>query len=208
YSLFSLPPATLKVEAVHDRTRGSARLAEEGKRREATKGATPMRGTTLTGLCRVVVLTMAFGVCVWPASPARARGVGDDGGPPPGAESAEAEKSLTPFPFKLGGVLNPTFPQATSLATLTLTTGAYRQIYRFEVRTVEAPENPQLNAEQVLKDLDKYLIQLHLVGEKDLLTKIGQALPDTPLTINGLLTRGDRQLRILRVDGVSQEGRP
>ena len=167
-----------------------------------------MRGTTLTVLSRAVVLTMALGWYVLPASPARAHGVSGEGSSPPGAERAEAEKSLTPFPFKLGGVLNPTFPQAPSLATLTLTTGAYRQIYRFEVRTVEAPENPQLNAAQVLKDLDKYLIQLHLVGEKDLLTKVEQALPDTPMTITGLLTRGDRQLRILRVDGGSQEGRP
>jgi hypothetical protein len=167
-----------------------------------------MRRTMATVVCRAVVLTLACGVCVWPVSPARAHGVGGGGGSPPGAESAEAEKSLTPFPFKLGGVLNPTFPQATSLAMLTLTTGAYRQIYRFEVRTVEAPENPQLNAEQVLKSLDQYLIQLHMVGEKDLLTKIGQALPDTPMTITGLLTRGDRQLRLLGVDGVSQDGRP
>jgi hypothetical protein len=91
---------------------------------------------------------------------------------------------------------------------LTLTTGAYREIYRFEVRAVEAPENPQVDTQQVLKSLAKYLVQLHLVGEKDLLTKIGQSLPDTPMTITGLLTPGDRQLRILSVDGVSREGRP
>jgi hypothetical protein len=167
-----------------------------------------MLRTTLTGLCRAVVLTMAFGLCVWPASAAPAHGVGGDGGFSPGAEDADWEKSLTPFPFKLRGVLNPMFPDAARLAMLTLTTGAYREIYRFEVRAVETPENPQMDTHQVLKSLDKYLVQLHLVGEKDLLTKIGQSLPDTSMTITGLLTPGDRQLRILSVDGVSREGRP
>jgi hypothetical protein len=167
-----------------------------------------MRRTTPTGLCRAVVLTMAFGLCVWSASAAPAHGVGGEGGFSPGAEGADAEKSLTPVPFKLRGVLNPMFPGAARLAMLTLTTGAYHEIYRFEVRAVEAPENPQLDSKQVLKSLDQYLIQLHLVGEKALLTKIGQSLPDTPMTITGLLTRGDRQLRILSVDEVSREGRP
>jgi len=187
---------------------GSARLEKGEKRQEAKKGAMPMRRTTLRGLCRAVVLTMALGWCGWPASAALAHGVGSEGGFAPGAEGAAAQKSLTPFPFKLRGVLNPTFPGAARLAMLTLTTGAYREIYRFEVRAVEAPENPQVDTQQVLKSLDQYLVQLHLVGEKDLLTKIGQSLPDTPMTITGLLTPGDRQLRILSVDGVSREGRP
>jgi hypothetical protein len=161
----------------------------------------------LTVLCRAVVLTMAFELCVWPASPARAQGVGSDGGFSPGAERADSAKSLTPIQFKLEGVLNPMFPDAARLAMLTLTTGAYRETYRFEVRAVEAPENPQMNTTQVLKSLDKYLIQLHLVGEQGLLTKIRQTLADTPMTITGLFTPGDRQLRILRVDGVSRDGR-
>jgi hypothetical protein len=164
--------------------------------------------TMLTVLCRAVVLMMAFGLCVWPASPARTQGVSSDGGFSPGADGADSEKSLTPIQFKLGGVLNPMFPDAARLAMLTLTTGAYRETYRFEVRTVEAPENPQMNTNQVLKSLDKYLVQLHLVGEQDLLTKIGQTLPDTPMTITGLLTPGDRQLRILSVDRFSRDGRP
>ena len=166
-----------------------------------------MLRTTLTGLCRAVVLLMAFGVWVGPASPARAQGLSGDGEFSPGAESADSAKSLRPFQFKLGGVLNPMFPDAARLAMLTLTTGSYRETYRFEVRTVEAPENPQLNTTEVLKSLDKYLIQLHLVGEQDLLTKIHQSLPDTPMTITGLLTPGGRQLRILSVDGVSRDGR-
>jgi len=166
-----------------------------------------MLSPTLTGWCRAGVVLLAVGVWGGPAAPARAHGLNGYGGFSPGGESAAAAKSLTPIPFKLGGVLNPMFPEAARLAMLTLATGAYRETYRFEVRTVEAPENPQLNPTQVLQSLAQYLIQLHLVGEPALLTKIRQTLPDTPLTLTGLLTPGDRQLRILRVDGVSRAGR-
>jgi len=166
-----------------------------------------MLRTTLTVWYRAVVLMMAFGLCVWPASPARAQGLSSDGGFSPGADRADSAKSLTPIQFKLGGVLNPMFPDAARLTMLTLATGAYRETYRFEVRTVEAPENPQMNINQVLKSLDKYLVQLHLIGEQGLLTKIRQTLPNTPMTITGLLTPGDRQLRILSVDAVSRDGR-
>ena len=167
-----------------------------------------MLRTTLTVLCRAVVLLMVFSLCVGPASSARAQGFGGYGGFVPGEESADSENSLTPFQFKLGGVLNPTIPDAASLAVLKMTVGTYRETYWFEVRTVEAPENPQMSTNQVLKSLNKYPVQLHLVGEKDLLTKIGQSLPNTPVTVTGLLTRRDRQLRVLSVAGFSLDGRP
>jgi hypothetical protein len=167
-----------------------------------------MRRTPLTVLCRAVALLVAFGLCVWPASPARAQGYGGYGGFSPGSESADSENSRAPFQFKLGGVLNPTSPHAASLAMLTLTVGSYHEIYRFEVRTAEAPEYPEMSTNQVLKSLDKYVVQLHLVGDRDLLTKIGQSLPDTPVTVTGLLIRRYRQLQILSVDVFSRDGRP
>jgi hypothetical protein len=118
----------------------------------------------------------------------------------PGAESADSENSRAPFQFILSGVLNPTSPNAASLAMLTLTVGNYREIYRFEVRTVETPDTPQMSTNQVLKSLTKYVVQLHVVGDKALLTKIGQSLPGTPITITGLLIRKYRQLQIVSVD--------
>lgn len=167
-----------------------------------------MRRTTLTVLCCTVALLVAFGLCVWPAFPAHAQGYGGYGGFSPGAESADSENSRAPFQFKLGGVLNPTIPNAASLAMLTLTVGSYREIYRFEVRTAEAPEYPEMSTNQVVKSLNKYVVQLHLIGDKELLTKIGQALPDTPVTVTGLLTRRYRQLQILSVDVFSLNGHP
>jgi hypothetical protein len=159
-----------------------------------------------TGPYNAVVLLLAFGLSAWPASLARAQGIGGTyGGFAPGAESTDSENSRAPFQFTLGGVLNPPSPQAASLATLTLRVGNYREIYRFEVRTAQAPEYPEMNTNQVLKSLTKYVIQLHVVGDKELLTKIGQSLPGTPLTVTGLLIRRYRQLQILSVDVFSMD---
>jgi hypothetical protein len=47
-----------------------------------------------------------------------------------------------------------------------------------------------------------------LVGDKELMTKIGQSLPNTPMTLNGLLIRRYRQLQILTVDVFSMDGQP
>jgi hypothetical protein len=155
----------------------------------------------LTVLCRTAVLLMVFGLFGGAPSSARAQGFSIPyGGFAPGAESADSENSRAPFQFILSGVLNPPSPQAASLATLTLRVGDYREIYRFEVRTATAPEFPEMNTTQVLKSLDKYVVQLHVVGDKVLLTKIGQSLPGTPITVTGLLIRKYRQLQIVGVD--------
>ena len=151
-----------------------------------------------TVLCRAAVLLMIFGRCG--GAPSSARAQGGYPGFMPGSESADSENSRAPFQFILRGVLNPPSPQAASLATLTLRVGDYREIYRFEVRAVEAPDTPQMSTNQVLKSLDKYVVQLHVVGDKVLLTKIGQSLPGTPITVTGLLIRKYRQLQIVSVD--------
>jgi len=160
-----------------------------------------------TGPCDAAVLLMAFGLCTWATASARAQGIGAPyGGFAPGAESTDSENSRAPFQFTLDGVLNPPSPQAASLATLTLRVGDYREIYRFEVRTAQAPEFPEMNTTQVLKSLAKYVVQLHVVGDKELLTKIGQSLPGTPITVTGLLIRRYRQLQILSVDVFGMNG--
>jgi hypothetical protein len=153
---------------------------------------------TLTVLCRAVVVLMGFDLCGGVTSSAHAQAL--YGGFMPGAESADSENSRAPFQFILKGVLNPPSPQATSLATLTLRVGDYHEIYRLEVQTVEAPNDPQMSTNQVLKSLNKYVVQLHVVGDKELLTKVGQSLPGTPITVTGLLIRKYRQLQIVSVD--------
>ena len=160
------------------------------------------------GLGHSVATLLVLGLCLFPDSLALAQGPIPNipfGG---GGESTDSENSRWPFQFKLAGVLNPTTPDPNSLATVTLTVGTYREIYKFEVRTAEAPDYPRMSTNQVLKSLGKYVVQLHLVGDKELMSKIGQSLPDTPLTLEGLFIRRYRQLQILSVDVFSMDGHP
>src|SRR5262247_1501006 len=146
----------------------------------------PVLRIALAGFCHFVALMLVSALCLLPASSALAQGAIPNipfGG---GGESTDSENSRWPFQFKLGGILNPTTPDPNSLATVTLTVGTYHEIYKFEVRTAEAPDYPKMNTNQVLKSLGKYVVQLHLVGDKELMSKIGQSFPGTPLTLEGL----------------------
>jgi hypothetical protein len=52
----------------------------------------------------------------------------------------------------------------------------------------------------VLRNLGKYVVQMHLAGTKDLLSQVGQAYPGTLITVEGLFTPRSRQFVILSVD--------
>ncbi len=167
-----------------------------------------MPRTKRTVFYRAVVLMVILGTCALLPSSVLAQGAIPSmpfGG---AGESFDSENSRLPFQFKLGGILNPTTPDTNSLAIITLAVGTYREIYKFEVRTAEAPDYPKMSTNQVLKSLGKYIVQIHLMGDRELLSKVGQSLPDTPITMVGLFTRRYRQLQILSVDMFSLDGHP
>jgi hypothetical protein len=160
--------------------------------------------TPLTVLCRTVVLMVISGTCaLLPSSvlaqvPVLPFGLGPDGG----------ENSRAPFRLILRGVLNPTSPNPERMALVPLTVGTYREVYQFEVRTAAIPDYPQESPRQVLRNLTKYVVQMHLAGTKELLSKVGQAYPGTPITVEGLFTPRSRQFVILSVDVFSLDGHP
>ena len=53
-----------------------------------------------------------------------------------------------------------------------------------------------------------YVVQMHLAGTKELLSKVGQAYPGIPITVEGLFTPRSRQFVILSVDVFSLDGHP
>jgi len=166
-----------------------------------------MRRTTLAVLCRAVVLMVVVGVYLSSPSSTRAQygggqfGWGADGG-------ADSETSRAPFRLILSGVLNPTTPNMERVALVPLTVGTYREIYQFEVRTAEIPDYTQASPRQVLRNLSKYVVQMHLAGTKELLSKVGQAYPGTPITVEGFFTPRSHQFVILNVDVFSPDGHP
>ena len=152
--------------------------------------------------CRAVILLLTFGLSVWPASSAHCQiGFGMSGAAGSiGSDSADSENSRTPFTVKLTGVLNPTTPKPDSLAVLEMTVGNFGEHYHFEVQAIEFPEDPEANPTQLLQSLRKYKVQMIAVGDKHTLTKLGQAFPNSPMSVVGLFRRRYRTFQVTDVD--------
>ncbi len=95
---------------------------------------------------------------------------------------------------------DPPTPNRERLALVPMAVGTYHALYQFEVRTAELPDESQGSPCYVLRNLSKYVVQMHLASTKDLLSKVGQAYPGTPITVDGLFTPRSRQFVILSVD--------
>jgi hypothetical protein len=128
------------------------------------------------------------------------------GGLPGAGESADSENSRVPFKLILEGVLNPTLESEHNLATLQMTVRGFREYYQFAVRRAEVPEFPQTSPKEVLASLEKYKVQLKALGDKELLSRIGQALPGTPMRVVGFFTRRYRELQVVDVEVFGTDG--
>jgi hypothetical protein len=125
-----------------------------------------------------------------------------------GSENVESENSLTPFKVKLRGILNAT-AGGKSLGMVTLGITTYRGKYDFAVVTAEAVDNPRISGSAILQQYKNQKKDLNLAGPKELLSKIGQAEPGTPLAIVGFLRQRDKTLQLTDVEilGTSTEAR-
>ncbi|HEV8716345.1 MAG TPA: hypothetical protein VGX03_26425 [Candidatus Binatia bacterium] len=130
-------------------------------------------------------------------------------GPGVGAgENDWSENSKTPFRIKLSGVINTQPEEQTlqpgeeSLGVVILRVGVYDETYQFEVVTAEAIDNPRVSARMILQQVRKYGVDFDLTGPKDLLSKVGQAEPGTPLTLIGLFRQYNRTLILQNVETI------
>ena len=125
----------------------------------------------------------------------------------PGAgESADSENSNFPFKLIMEGVLNPMLENERNLAILTMTVRGFREHYQFAVRRAALPELPQSSPKTVLDSLDKYKVQMKILGNKELMDKIGQSLPGTPMKVTGFFTRKYRELTVVDVEVFGKDG--
>jgi len=113
-------------------------------------------------------------------------------------ENPESEFRQEPFKIKLSGFIN-TKPDEESLAVVTLGIGLYRETYQFEVVKAEAIDYPRVSAHAILQQVRKHTIDFDLIGPKEMLSKIGQAEPGTPLALVGMYRPRDRTLQLLSV---------
>src|SRR5262249_7406539 len=123
-----------------------------------------------------------------------------------GSENVESENSLTPFKIKLRGVLNAT-ARGKSLGMVTLGIATYGEKYDSDVVTAEAVDDPRASGSMILRQYKDLKRDLNLSGPKELLSKIGQAEPGTPLMIVGFLRQRDKTLQLTAVEvlGTSTE---
>jgi hypothetical protein len=132
-------------------------------------------------------------------------------GPGPGVGAGEnewSENAKTPFRVKLSGIINTQPEEATlqtgeaNLGLATLRVGAFNETYQFEIVKAEAMDNPQVSARMILQQLHRYSVDFDLTGPKDLLSKVGQAEPGTPLTLIGWFRQYNRTLILQEVETI------
>lgn len=116
-----------------------------------------------------------------------------------GGDNAEAESSLIPFKIMLRGALN-TPARADSLGYVQFSIPAYHTTYDFDVLTAQAVDDARITAWAILQQYKNGKQPLILAGPKELLSKIGQAEPHTPLQITGFLQQRRKTLRLTKVE--------
>ena len=120
-----------------------------------------------------------------------------------GGDNVESETSMTPFKVKFRGILNAT-ARGKSLGVVTLGISTYREKYDFDVMTAEAIDNPRISGSTIVRQYKDRKKELNLAGPKELLSKIGQAEPGTPLSLVGFLRQRDKTLQLTSVETLGE----
>lgn len=132
---------------------------------------------------------------------------GQYGGSPPAATGigvgSVGDGSRFPFRVKLSGTLNPTTPKEGSIKVTTLAISGYRETYQFEIMSAEAVDDKQIPRAAIVPQIVSSSFDFRLVGQKELLSKIGQSLPNTPVTIIGYFQQRRRDLTLESVETIS-----
>lgn len=127
-------------------------------------------------------------------------GVGGLGTGKPGTDD---ENSRFPIKVRLEGFLRymPAVSQRPELDVVTLGIARYGEQYPFVLVAIEAVDLPRLTPRRLLRIVKKWQLNFDIVGPEDLLSDVAQALPGTPLTIEGFLTPRKRTFQLWSVEG-------
>jgi hypothetical protein len=116
-----------------------------------------------------------------------------------GGDNVEAEGSLIPFKIMLRGAINAP-ARDDSLGYVRLSIAEYKETYDFDVMTAQALDDARITAWAILQQYKNGKTNLILDGPKELLSKIGQAEPRTPLILTGFLQQRRKTLRLTKVE--------
>ena len=128
-----------------------------------------------------------------------------------GGDNPASENARTPFQVRFKGFINSR-PDSDSLALVSLGIARFSETYQFEVIEVKAMTLPEhiVNSRQILQQAGKYDVDYNVIGPNDLLSKIAQAQPGTPLQIEAMFQQRRRKLTLLSVEQINivREGDP
>ena len=146
----------------------------------------------------VVTLCVLFPASTYPFGVGT--GVGGLGTGKPGTDD---ENSRFPIKVRLEGFLRymPAVSQRPELDVVTLGIARYGEQYPFVLVAIEAVDLPRLTPRRLLRIVKKWQLNFDIVGPEDLLSDVAQALPGTPLTIEGFLTPRKRTFQLWSVEG-------
>jgi hypothetical protein len=139
----------------------------------------------------------AVSLCLSPSAQAQpVFGVGD--------ENPWSESSMSPFEVRISGVIKSSSTKE-PLAEVKLGIAQFHEEYRFDITSMNAPAFPQVSARQMLPRKGSRQYDFNLIGPRDLLSKIAQAQPDTPLRIVGMYVRRDQRLQLVSVEVMGED---
>jgi hypothetical protein len=143
----------------------------------------------------IVLLALAMIALLSVSTFAQAPGVG--------YSRPEAESSRTPFKIKMSGFIN-TQPEDENSA-IKFSIGIYRETYQFEITSIEAVDRERTTARAIIDPTEHREVAFDMTGPKNLLSKIAQAQPGTPLAITGFLQQRERKIQVTEVEVIGFE---
>lgn len=143
------------------------------------------------------VFVLAFGLWLWPAlSFGQPFGVGGD--------NAWDENARTPFEIQMSGFLN-TKPEEGNIEVVTLGISSFGENYQYEITQIAAPNSPRMSTRAILQKVGQRGVDFNLIGPRDLLSKVAQSPPGTPLKLVGMYEQRRQRLRLTEVKVIGME---
>jgi hypothetical protein len=125
-----------------------------------------------------------------------------------GSSRPEHETSRVPLKIKFSGVINThpgemiLKPAEDSLGIIKFSIGVYRETYEFEVVNLEAVGRERVTPRAILEGAEGREVVFDVTGPNDLLSKIAQSEPGTPLTITGFLQQRECRMQVTEVETI------
>ncbi|HXG18454.1 MAG TPA: hypothetical protein VNN62_05205 [Methylomirabilota bacterium] len=122
-----------------------------------------------------------------------------------GSSRPEHEGSRQPLKVKLSGFIN-TKPEEGGLGVIKLGIGVFRETYLFDLTNVEAVDRERVTPRAIFEAAEERDVAFDLTGPRNLLSKISQAPPGTPLAITGFIQQRERKMQVVDVQIIGFEG--